>query len=189
MFKAITFEKVLSSDEVEKVLEFARSTGSWGSGGGDFWAGRSLGGELVQPLNREVSLIMNKAKNNIKKLIMENITNEVEVYPDLFQIVRWFDGMEQPPHADDMVNAGEGFEWFRHRSFGAILYLNDNYTGGHTYYPNYNIEIVPKPGMVAIHPGDSDHLHGVTKIEGAVRYTLASFWTYEKEYNYEWSLY
>ena len=37
-----------------------------------------------------------------------------------------------------------------------------------------------------MHPGDPEHLHGVTKIEGGMRYTIASFWTYEKERSHDW---
>jgi hypothetical protein len=95
--------------------------------------------------------------------------------------------MSQPPHADDMTDTNiSGFE---HRSFGSIIYLNNDYLGGHTYYPNFDIEIIPEAGKLAVHPGDPNHLHGVTKIENGIRYTVASFWTTEKEKGNDWSIY
>ena len=98
-----------------------------------------------------------------------------------------FPETEQPAHADDMTNY-EGMEWFHHRHYGAILYLNDDYKGGHTFYPQHNFEIIPKAGTLALHPGDTNHLHGVTKIKNSKRYTIASFWTREKKYSDGWSL-
>jgi hypothetical protein len=41
---------------------------------------------------------------------------------------------------------------------------------------------------LAVHPGDPEHLHGVTKVENGMRYTLASFWTQEEEYFDGWVL-
>jgi hypothetical protein len=82
----------------------------------------------------------------------------------------------------------ESLEWFNHREYGAIIYLNDNYSGGHTYYPNHNFDIAPAVGKLAIHPGDPEHLHGVSKIEDGVRYTLASFWTQDEKYFDGWVL-
>jgi hypothetical protein len=100
--------------------------------------------------------------------------------------------MEQPPHADDMTNAKSenenSLDWFAHREYGAIIYLNDNYNGGHTYYPNHNFDIKPEAGKLAVHPGNPEHLHGVTKVSDEIRYTLASFWTQDKEYFDQWVL-
>jgi hypothetical protein len=43
--------------------------------------------------------------------------------------------------------------------------------------------------MLAMHKGTPDYMHGVTKIENSIRYTIASFWTFEKGYEHAWSLY
>jgi hypothetical protein len=69
----------------------------------------------------------------------------------------------------------------KHREYGSIVYLNNNFSGGETFYPQHNISIVPKPGMLAIHPADSNHMHGVSEIKDGIRYTIASFWTFDKE--------
>jgi hypothetical protein len=137
--------------------------------------------------NVDIAIIVNNIRKKIKKIIELEYGNGKEVYADLIQIVRWFPGMEQQPHADDMKNIDDADKWFNHRDFGAILYLNDDYEGGITYYPEYELGIIPKSGRLAIHPGDSDHLHGVTKIENVNRYTIASFWTFDKSYESDYS--
>lgn len=113
-----------------------------------------------------------------------------ELYCDAFHLVRWFDGFEQPPHSDSMKNTDD-YPLMRQRAFGSILYLNHNYEGGETYYPQHNLYITPKAGSLAVHPSDPEfHLHGVTKVKvknGNLRYTLASFWTQEEAHWHRWS--
>jgi hypothetical protein len=188
MFNAKTVEGFLYQAEVEKLTSFAKGVESWQSGGNEFWSNRTLNAQTVySSVNKEIGELLFQTRERIKKAIEELYGLDSDVYPDLTQIVRWFPGMEQPPHCDDMTNS-EGNDWFAHRHYGAIIYLNDDYEGGHTFYPTHEISITPKAGMLAIHPGDKEHLHGVTKVEGAIRYTVASFWTLDKEYFDGWSI-
>ena len=66
------------------------------------------------------------------------------------------------------------------REFKLRGILNENFEGGMLYYPNKNIEIKPKKGYSAIHLGNLEYLHGVTKITHGSRYTIASFLTYDE---------
>lgn len=191
MLNIKTVENFLSKEEVESILTFAKSIDQWENAGGNgFWDNRSLNAINIY---NNYDKVLGKSLYNIREKIKNTIINEykldVEVYPDLFQIVRWFPGQEQSPHADDMTNIDDdGLDWFKHRHFGSIIYLNDDYIGGHTYYPDHKLYISPKSGMLAIHPGDPEHLHGVTKIEDEIRYTIASFWTLDKEYFDGWTI-
>ena len=192
MFNAKTVQNFITAEEANTIIDFVSSIEPWENGGSDFWDNRSLNAiniysNMSPEIGKTLYDIRQKLGEEIKKLYGLS-----EVYPDLFQVVRWFPGMEQSPHADDMTDAMEHekhlVEWFSHREYGAIIYLNDNYSGGHTYYPNQGFDIAPEVGKLAVHPGDPEHLHGVTKIEGNVRYTLASFWTRDKEYFDGWTL-
>lgn len=188
MFNAKIVDNFLDKDLTDKILEFARSVDLWESGGSDFWANRCLNPEYINKnFGKEIPIIL-KTVNNMLQQKIKDLYGMENIYSDLFQIVRWFEGMEQPPHCDDMKDS-EGTEAFHHREFGAIIYLNDDYDGGHTFYPQHNFEVIPKSGTLAIHPGDTDHFHGVTKISGGMRYTLASFWTSQKEKEHEWPIY
>jgi hypothetical protein len=169
----------LSNNEVDIFLQLAKnsSESDWGKGGDGFWDGRVLYPEIFKQ-NKEILDMFKNVGERIKKTIEELYLLEHEIYHDTIHIVRWFDGMEQPPHAD-AENADGSHHPLEWRDFGAIIYLNDDYSGGHTYYPNHNFEIIPEPGKLAIHPSDLNHLHGVSKISGGIRYTLPSFWTKE----------
>lgn len=189
MFNAKTVENIVSADEAKRIIDFASGIEPWEDGGGGFWDNRSLNAiNVYQSLDKEIGELLYDIRLRVTEAIKSEYGLE-EIYPDLTQIVRWFPGQEQHPHADDMTDAdSEGLEWFHHRHYGAIIYLNDNYGGGHTYYPQHDFEIVPKVGMLAVHPGDPNHMHGVTKIEDNTRYTIASFWTRDKEYFDNWVL-
>jgi len=183
MFNAITKDNFISAENCKYLIETAIKSDLWESGGTEFWSNRVINYELMYSYDIEAARIMLDANIRCSNVIKNNY-HVPEIYSDTLQIVRWFPGMEQPPHADDMTNTDIlGFE---HRAFGSIIYLNDDYEGGNTYYPNYDIRITPKSGTLAIHPGDPEHLHGVTKIEGGMRYTIASFWTPFKNRGHEW---
>jgi hypothetical protein len=190
MFNAKTVQNFITAEEASTIIDFVKSIEPWEDGGSDFWNNRSLNAiNIYRDMSPEIGKILYDIRQKLGEEI-KSLYGLPEVYPDLFQVVRWFPGMEQSPHADDMTDAMEHekhlVEWFSHREYGAIIYLNDNYSGGHTYYPNQGFDIAPEVGKLAVHPGDPEHLHGVTKIEGNVRYTLASFWTRDKEYFDGW---
>jgi hypothetical protein len=190
MFKAITVENFLTKEETSSILDFAKTIKEWESGGSDFWDDRSLNAiTIYNNVDKEIGLLLYNIREKVGKQIQESFHPDRKVYPDLFQIVRWFPGQEQHPHADDMTNGDEeAAKMFQHRHYGSIIYLNNDYEGGETYYPNYNVSITPQPGMLAVHPGDPDHLHGVTEIKNNIRYTLASFWSLDSQKYDGWTI-
>lgn len=184
MNNAKTVESFLLKEDCDYLISVAVKSDLWESGGSDFWDGRIINYYKMINYDKKSASIMLDANIRCGKQIKEKYNLDKDIYSDTLQIVRWFPGMEQGPHADDMSNTD--IVGFNHRVFGTIIYLNNNYSGGHTFYPNFNFEIVPEQGTLAMHPGDPEHLHGVTKIEGGMRYTIASFWTYEKERSHDW---
>lgn len=188
MLRAITLDNFISETDAKALIKFAESIEQWDNDGMDsFWNNRSLNAiNIYNNHNKDVGEYLYELRDRIG-IAMASAYGESAVYPDLFQIVRWFPGQKQEPHADDMTDHNdEGLEWFAHRHYGSILYLNDDYGGGHTYYPQHDFAVVPKAGTLAMHPGTPDHMHGVTEIENSIRYTIASFWSRDKEYFDGW---
>jgi hypothetical protein len=172
MYNGITVDGFLTKDQCSYIIEQAISSDLWEESEDRFWTNRLIHYPSMYDHNTTVADMMMDANIRCKVAIKEKYG--IDTKSDTLQIVRWFPGMEQPLHADDMTNTEhKGFE---HRLFGSIIYLNDGYQGGQTYYGNFDIKVTPKAGTLAIHPGDPEHLHGVTKIEGGTRYTIASFW-------------
>jgi hypothetical protein len=188
LFNAKTQELIISKEEAENIVGIVSKIDEWENAGSDFWDGRALNySNIYENHDKELGLFLFKLIDKIKNSITEMYGLEQEIYPDLLQVIRWFPGQEQPPHSDNMMDT-EHHEENQHRVFGAIIYLNDNYKGGCTYYPQYGIEIKPEVGKLAVHPGDTDHMHGVSKIEDSIRYTIASFWTFDKNRFYDYQI-
>ena len=104
-----------------------------------------------------------------------------EIYADYIGLVKWKDGDFQHPHADgENENGKHPYHW---RHFGCVYYLNDNYDGGEIYFPKQNIELKPKPNTLVFFPGTLEYLHGVKPTTKGIRYTLTSFWTFDKSYS------
>lgn len=176
MFRATVVDNFLTNTETAFVLSQIKETDVWESSPVDFWDKRTISiGTAYKFFDKQLGDLLMDVSTRVKDVIESSYDKKVK--EDGITICRWYPGMEQPPHADDMTNTDvKGLE---HRKFGAIIYLNDDYEGGHTYYPNYDVKITPETGKLAIHLGDADHLHGVTKVEGKTRYTIASFWAYD----------
>jgi len=189
MFNLKIVENFLSPEECELITRTVKSIEPWELSNDPNWSNRTISDRTMYlSHNIEVGKLMSDIKKRLQQFIQHSFGIS-KVYCDLFQVVRWLDGMEQAPHADDMKNTNAD-PWFHHREYGAIVYLNHNYDGGHTYYPQHQLEVIPKAGSLAVHPGDSEnHMHGVTKVKtrgDGPRYTLASFWTQDKQYSDNW---
>jgi leucine proline-enriched proteoglycan (leprecan) len=62
-----------------------------------------------------------------------------------------------------------------HRDYSSVLYLNDNFTGGKTYFPSDNFTCNPKKGKIIFF--SSRTYHGVTKVISGERYTLPCWYS------------
>ncbi len=178
-------ENFLSEYQCNSMIKMAVNANNWDKTKDEFWNDRVFNDvfNLKTPIFEKQ---MRATLNRVRKVISEHY-NVSELWNDGFAIVRWFPGMQQTPHTDDMKSIlGDNEDnTCRHRDFGAIIYLNDDFDGGETYYPQHNFSVKPKIGRLAIHPGDSDHEHGVSEIKNNTRYTLASFWTTNRKYSNE----
>jgi hypothetical protein len=175
MVKAKTVKSFVSESDCKYLIDSAIKSDAWENAGDSFWDSRVINYNTMLKFDKTSASIMKDINKRSAEMIKSIYGLDSDIYSDLIQIVRWFPEMEQRPHADDMSNSD--IKGFDHREYGSIVYLNNNYEGGHTYYPNFDLEIIPEVGKLAIHPGDVEHLHGVTKIKNTTRYTVASFWT------------
>jgi hypothetical protein len=184
-------DSFLDPNECKTLLSFAKSVLEWEKTGGaqDFWNNRSLSDEYIyNKLSKDIGKKLLGIKARIGTKIQELYQIE-KVYPDILSIVRWFPGVGLTPHIDDMTDSNEeSSSWFHHREFGIVIYLNDNFKGGQTYYPSHDLYIEPVAGRLVIHPGDENHRHGVIPSKDKVRYTISSFWTQDAEYHNDWLL-
>jgi hypothetical protein len=188
-FNVKVVDNFLSLDECSNILSFVESLPEWETTGGlqGFWDNRTLSNEFIyRNHSKELGLELLNIRGRIGREI-ETLYNIEKIYSDHLSVIRWFPGISLEPHIDDMSDSVmDGSEWYHHREFGAVLYLNDNFESGYTYYPNFDVEIKPKAGTLVLHPGDEVHRHGVRASRNGNRYTISSFWTQDVTYSDEW---
>lgn len=93
---------------------------------------------------------------------------------------KWEPGAYARLHSDNTDADGNSGPFARSR-YAAFLYLNSDFKGGLLRFPQSNLEISPKTGMLAVFDGGFNNMHEVTLIESGVRYTIGSFWDDREE--------
>jgi hypothetical protein len=73
------------------------------------------------------------------------------------------------PEEDDFLIDDQGV----YIIFGIVLYLNNDFNGGETFYTDLGLKIYPTPGSLIVHR--SDILHEVLNVTDGERYSISSF--------------
>jgi len=165
----VTKDKFLDVLTAEHLKSIIAEYDGWDGSGHPFWADRVI---WFSKLSKRDAQLIDIIRNRIATVIKAEY-KVTQIYCNTIDLVKWEPGWSQPPHID----ACEGLEF---RDFGSVVYLNDDFTGGRTYYPDLDIEVTPQAGTMVVHPGTKDFFHGVTEVQGKTRYTLASFWSTQK---------
>ena len=63
------------------------------------------------------------------------------------------------------------------RDYTGLLYLNDNFTGGELVFPDRDVVIIPKPGLLVGFPSNHEFIHRVPKVLSGKRYSLPVWFT------------
>jgi hypothetical protein len=63
------------------------------------------------------------------------------------------------------------------RDYTGIAYLNDIFTGGELVFPNLDVGIAPKPGLLVAFPSNHRFVHAVPKVLSGKRYSLPVWFT------------
>lgn len=71
----------------------------------------------------------------------------------------------------------EHFDITKPNSIATLIYINNNYSGGDIYFPEYEISHKPEPGDLLTFPDNPDFVHGVKAISDGIRYTTPRWFT------------
>jgi predicted 2-oxoglutarate/Fe(II)-dependent dioxygenase YbiX len=140
----------------------------------DYWNDRQCSSEILERLNKQVWMLVDKYIDKMQKTIEDFYKVKVNKRPPV--IMKWRPGTEQKPHADKQLNDGRP-NAFVDYDLNSLFYYNDDFEGGDLFYPQHDLTVRPRPGLAVMHPGDVNYLHGVTMITKGFRYTTPSFYT------------
>jgi hypothetical protein len=123
--------------------------------------------------------------SEMKKGIVNAVASVHDIDPKTvsqigYHTQKWEPGAYARKHSDNTDEKGKSGAFTRSR-YAAFLYLNDDFEGGMLQFPDQDISLAPKVGMLAAFDGGFNNMHEVTLITSGVRYTLGSFWDDREE--------
>ena len=88
-------------------------------------------------------------------------------------ISKYFSGSQMGPHTDSPPSPTS-------ETISAVLYLNDNYSGGEISFPGQGIKIKPMAGSVVIFPSVPPFYHESLMVSEGIKYMSPAFWHLSK---------
>ena len=105
--------------------------------------------------------------------------------------IKWSPTMGSGLHSDCQYPNGDPLMKSNYYKLNitALIYPNDDYTGGHIQFPDYDLDIKPEAGDLVMFPANNYYNHIVTEVEEGIRYTMPIWWTFdngapERQMNY-----
>ena len=143
----------------------------------DAWNNRTIPHDIARS---DIRPILRSVRDRIVSAVCEQFELDSALYSDGFSIVRWQFGDAQAPHADSEYPDGtpHPYPW---RDYGAIIYLNEGYSGGVLEFPELGLKPKTPARTLAFFPGTKDYMHAVSSITSGTRYTLATFLTHTSD--------
>ena len=175
--RVVTLENFITKEEQTSLLTYCKAPfAPWKQTlPNDPWNERTIPHTQARS---DIKPILREIRQRIISAVTDEFNLTDPLFADSLALVRWRFGDQQLPHADAENPDGSPhpFPW---RAYGAIAYLNDDFSGGQLTFPDLKLTPKTSPGTLAFFPGTADYLHGVTRVTGGVRYTLATFLTYD----------
>lgn len=190
-------ENFLSPEECAQLSEFTRNNRLIGDGyGGDphphipteTFAGISFNGDFPRPDLPEYQLAL-RVMQRARKLMMQHFRVPMLWLEFGHLVSRTVTGPPDVPaeefsHPWHYDNQSEGVKY---RSHTAIIYINDEFTGGHTCFKEADFgpyrEVTPKAGTL-VGFKVAENAHAVTKLLSGERFVLNMwFCTYWRKYS------
>jgi hypothetical protein len=95
-----------------------------------------------------------------------------KIFHEQYNILKYSAGQEFKSHYDGQTETG--------RAVSAILYLNDDYVGGHLEFENFGIKIKPSKGSMIIFPSNFAYSHAAHPVISGTKYAIVT-WLHDRE--------
>jgi len=102
-----------------------------------------------------------------------------ELFVESLFVARLLSGDSHVAHADN--ERRERGRWVPNhtpkRDYTGLAYLNDDFTGGELVFPDLDVVIAPKTGLLVGFPSNHKFVHAVPKVLSGKRYSLLVWFT------------
>jgi predicted 2-oxoglutarate/Fe(II)-dependent dioxygenase YbiX len=116
--------------------------------------------------NQMYMLLMAATTPYVKKYGLEE-----ELWHEPYNMLRYKGGQEYKAHYDGTTGSG--------RAVSAIVYLNNDYDGGHVEFVNFGIKIKPEPGMLLLFPSNYPYTHIAHPVTDGTKYAIVT-WLHDR---------
>jgi predicted 2-oxoglutarate/Fe(II)-dependent dioxygenase YbiX len=96
---------------------------------------------------------------------------EENFWHENYNMLRYRGGQEYKAHYDGATFDG--------RSVSAIVYLNDDYSGGEVEFTNFQVKIKPQKGMLLLFPSNYAYTHIAHPVTSGTKYALVT-WIHDR---------
>lgn len=176
-------DELASPEECEALRDFYDRT-SWLDGLGTDYQGQNVvyTTDLYNfaGIDREEYELVIEIKKRMRGIAQE-IWAPMPVYIESGNLNIFKVGSSMGEHADNEQPTGPGGSWVPNhspwREFFSILYLNDNFGGGETYWPKLGLRVKPRVGTAIFSPANRYYTHEVKKVKYFDRYAFAQWYT------------
>lgn len=92
-------------------------------------------------------------------------------------VLRYAAGGKYEPHSDSENYDADSRTWKKgvDRDVSVIMYLNENFEGGALHFPDHDLRIQPKAGMLVCFPSDHRFIHAAEPTRSGTRYALVTW--------------
>jgi predicted 2-oxoglutarate/Fe(II)-dependent dioxygenase YbiX len=133
----------------------------------------------------DMSDIMNEIHDLYKNIVF-NVINpfyDFEIRDsEAPQLLRYGVGGHYKPHYDGVSlwktpNGDVIWRKSTDRDLSTVLFLNDDFDGGHFEFPEFRIKVKPEPGLLVCFPSNQNYLHGVESVTKGERFSIVNWMT------------
>jgi predicted 2-oxoglutarate/Fe(II)-dependent dioxygenase YbiX len=122
-----------------------------------------LGNEVAQTIHNQMYILLLASLSSY----VERYDIHEPLYHEPYNVLRYRGGQEYKAHYD----GGTGTK----RSVSAIVYLNNDYEGGHIEFTNYKVKIKPEPGMLILFPSNYAYTHIAHPVTSGTKYAIVTW--------------
>ena len=166
------YPNFVSKEECEQIKTWFESNRPQAENGEQFFNGRTIPYATIDEPG--IKTLINRFR--FDATMQAVVAFNKKLYPEYTDLVHWPIGKGMEIHSDAFYLDGSPgkYPW---RHCGGVLYLNDDYLGGETTFPNFNLIVKPEAGKLVIFSSDLEHRHGVLPVHDSDRYTMPIWFT------------
>jgi hypothetical protein len=173
----------INEDDLRVIMDYINSLPETDK---EFYGPLDLRFERINKDRPEIGTLIKKYEEKTFSYIDDHFIKKVgvpveRIATNYCHFVKWIPGMLSKLHADCEKPDGSPalYAGFNRLNISTLVYINDNYEGGHINFPNQNFGFKPKAGDLIIFPGNNAYQHEVTEVISGKRYTMPSWYSFD----------